>query len=118
MPDIPDKEKEEIRVIAVQFSKLMAKLSFKNGSQIYYEVFRMLYSRSARWRYCLICGKIGLPNEFIINNHDCPPVSFHKIQNKVSTSWIRLRNFFLKDDYLKILEKKGVQNLNKETNKV
>jgi len=118
MPDIPDKEKEEIRVLATHFSKLMVKLSFKNGSQIYYEVFRTLYSRSARWKYCLICGKIGLPEEFIYNKHDCPPVSFHKIQNKVSTSWIRLRDFFLKGDYKKLLERIGIQNMKKKTNHV
>lgn len=118
MPDIPDKEKEEIRSMAAHFSKLMATLSFKNGSQIYYEVFSALYSRSARWRYCLICGKVDLPEEFTNKRHDCPPVSFHKVQTKVPTSWMKLRDFFIKEKYKKTLEKIGTQNSKKLSSNV
>ena len=115
MPDIPNKEKQEIRILAEDFSCLIATLSFKKGSYIFYEVFKSLYSRSARWRYCLICGNIDLPKDFIHKDPNYPQVSCHKIQSLIPTSWMKLRDFFIKGNYKKLLKAMGVQNVEKKT---
>ena len=45
MPDISDREKQEIRILAKNYSELLSNISFKNGSYIYYSTFRSIYKR-------------------------------------------------------------------------
>ena len=110
LPDIPDEEKEKIRLLAKSYSKILTNISFKNGSYIYYSTFRSIYKRSARWKYCMICGKIDVPEEFQNTLHQCPSEVFHKVQVLVSTSWVQLKNFFLNGEYKTILEEVGIKN--------
>ncbi|MCE7740979.1 MAG: hypothetical protein GOP50_00850 [Candidatus Heimdallarchaeota archaeon] len=110
MPDISYKEKNDIKILAKCFSGVLSKLSFKNGSQLYHFTFNSLYKRSARWKYCLICGRIGLPEEFNKPNHICPTLVSHNVQVLVSTSWFKLKDFFLESGYIQVLEELGVNH--------
>ena len=113
IPDITNKEKEEIRTLAKCFSEILSKVSFKKGSSIYYLTFKSIYKRSARWKYCLICGKIDVPEEFYNTKHSCPEVVFHKVQVLVSTSWIQLKKFFLSGEYISVLKEVGINTKGK-----
>jgi hypothetical protein len=110
MPDIPAEEKEKIRSLAKIYSNLLSNISFKNGSYIYYSTFKSIYKRSARWKYCMICGKIDTPETFQNEHHLCPSVVFHKVQVLVSTSWIQLKKFFLNGEYKTVLKEIGIEN--------
>jgi len=110
MPDISNKEKKDIVTLAKCFSGILSKLSFKNGSQLYYFTFEGLYKRSARWKYCLICGEVGLPEKFSKPQHVCPTLVFHNVQVLVSTSWFKLKEFFLESGYVQVLENMGVNH--------
>ena len=112
MPDISNKDKDSIIRLAKCFSRILSKVSFKNGSQIYYYTFQKLYKRSARWRYCLICGRIGSPEEFLKRKHECPTVVFHNVQVLVSTSWFMLKDFFLDAGYEDVLRAVGIDKDN------
>ena len=112
MPDISNKEKEEIRILAKCFSGILSKVTFRSGSQIYYLTFKRLYKRSARWKYCLICGLVGLPEDFRKEKHRCPSMVFHNVQVLVSTSWFKLKDFFLNSEYKEVLEEVGINQKN------
>ena len=110
MPDIPIEDKSSIKKLAKCFSRILSRVSFNNGSQIYHYTFQHLYKRSARWKYCLLCGEIGLPEAFQKGEHDCPNAVFYNIQVLVSTSWFKLRDFFLEQGYKEVLNLLGINS--------
>ena len=118
MPDITSEDKTSIRNLAKCFSRILSRVSFKNGSQIYHYTFQHLYKRSARWKYCLLCGKIGSPEDLQNREHKCPRAVFHNIQVLVSTSWYKLRDFFLEQGYKEVLNLVGIDSdhINHEEN--
>ena len=109
MPDIPSKEKHLIRIIANKYSKIISRLKFCNGSLIYQRTYEYLYKKSSRWKFCLLCGKIATVDSFTHDEHTCPPFLFQQHPICCSTSWIKLRDFFLSDKYLETLSEVGVE---------
>ena len=109
MPDITDKEKYLIKIIAERYSKILTHLKFSNGTLIYQKTYEKLFKKSARWKYCLLCGKIDRPEAFKTREHKCPPLIFQNHPICCSTSWIQLREFFLTDTYLNTLAEVGVE---------
>lgn len=109
MPDITAKEKQLIKIIAEKYSKVISRLQFNNGSLIYQKTYSQLYKKSARWKFCLLCGKIGHSEDFKGLKHTCPPLLFQKYPLCCSTSWVQLRDFFLSDKYLDTLSEVGVE---------
>lgn len=109
MPDIPNKEKHLIELIADRYSKILSRLKFSNGSLVYQRTYEQLYIKSSRWKFCLLCGKIATPTDFTRDMHSCPPLLFQKHPICCSTSWIKLRDFFLSNKYLETLSKVGVE---------
>ena len=109
MPDIPSKEKQLIGLIAKKYSKIISHLKFSNGSLIYQRTYELLYKKSSRWKFCLLCGKISTSDGFKQDRHTCPPLLFQQHPICCSTSWIKLRDFFLSDKYLETLSEVGVE---------
>ena len=103
MPDITKKEKYLIKLIAEKYSKVLSRLKFSNGSLVYQKTYENLYKKSARWKYCLLCGKIAASEDFTRITHACPHLLFQNQPICCSTSWFQLKGFFLSDKYLEIL---------------
>ncbi|MBY8999718.1 MAG: hypothetical protein KGD64_02280 [Candidatus Heimdallarchaeota archaeon] len=114
MPDIPSKEKYLIKLIAEKYSKIISRLQFKNGSLIYQKTYNQLYKKSARWKFCLLCGKIDYSEDFKGSKHACPPLLFQKYPLCCSTSWIQLKEFFLLEKYLDTLSEVGVEVISEQ----
>lgn len=100
---------------------------FNEGLMIYSETFDALYIRSARWKYCLKCGEIETTEE-MLDEFELKKMSSSgrkKAQNRVhectmgvnhfpvliTTSWYKLKDFFMTDKYVKSLEKAGVKDI-------
>ncbi|MHA1346358.1 MAG: hypothetical protein ACTSVO_02260 [Candidatus Heimdallarchaeaceae archaeon] len=109
MPDITRKEKYLIKLIAEKYSKILSRLQFSTGSLVYQKTYDILYKKSSRWKYCLLCGKIAEPETFTRGTHTCPPLLFQKQPICCSTSWIQLKDFFLSQKYLETLSTVGVE---------
>ncbi|MHA1551596.1 MAG: hypothetical protein ACTSUP_03535 [Candidatus Heimdallarchaeaceae archaeon] len=109
MPDITKKEKYLIKLIAEKYSKVLSRLKFSNGSLVYQKTYENLYKKSARWKYCLLCGKIAASEDFTRITHTCPHLLFQNQPICCSTSWFQLKGFFLSDKYLEILSVAGVE---------
>ena len=109
MPDISNKEKYLIKLIAGKYSKILSRLQFSNGVHVYQKTYEQLYKKSSRWKFCLLCGKIASSDSFTQDKHTCPPLLLQKQPICCSTSWIKLRDFFLTDKYLETLSEVGVE---------
>ena len=109
MPDISDKEKYLIKLIAERYSRVLAHLKFNSGALIYQKTYERLFKKSARWKYCLLCGRIERSEFFKTKEHTCPPLIFQNHPICCSTSWIQLREFFLSNMYLDTLAEVGVE---------
>jgi len=108
MPDITDEKKEQIRMIAEKYSIILSKIPFEEGVNIYSKTCQALYLQSARWRFCLLCGKIDYPEYFRKNDHKCSHLSSQDLPILVKTSWVKLEEFFLSQKFLNILKEGGV----------
>ena len=104
MPDITDEKKNLIRIIAEKYSSILSKIPFEEGVLLYSKTYQKLSMNSARWRMCLLCGEIRHPEDFIPYNHKCSPLSSYDFPIFVKTSWIKLEEFFLSEEYLDILK--------------
>jgi hypothetical protein len=124
VPKISTVEQEQIKSIAKRFSMGLWASPFNEGLLIYSETFNALYIRSARWKYCLKCGEIE-PTEQMLDQaelkkipngeKDAASIRVHKCTLGVShfpvlitTSWFKLKNFFLTDLYIQALQDAGV----------
>ncbi len=108
MPDITNEKKNQIRIIAEKYSIILSKIPFEEGVSIYSKTYQALHIQSARWRFCLLCGKIKYPEGFRKNNHKCAYFSSNDFPILVKTSWIKLENFFLSRKFLDILKEGGI----------
>ncbi len=104
MPDITDKKKEHIRIIADKYCTILSKIPFEEGVLLYSKTYQQLFMKSARWRMCLLCGEIRHPEDFTTYNHKCSPLSSYDFPIFVKTSWIRLEDFFLSDEFVDVLK--------------
>jgi hypothetical protein len=108
MPDITDEKKNQIRLIAEKYSIILSRIPFEEGVSIYSKTYQALYIQSARWRFCLLCGKIKHPEDFRKSDHKCAYLSSNDFPILVKTSWIKLEDFFLSRDFLDILKEGGI----------
>ena len=108
MPDITNEKKKRIRMIAEKYSIILSKIPFEEGVNIYSKTYQSLYIQSARWRFCLLCGKIKHPEEFKQKDHKCSQLSSNDFPILVKTSWVKLEEFFLSRKFLDILKEGGI----------
>jgi hypothetical protein len=109
MPDITDEKKNLIRVIAEKYSSILSKIPFEEGVLLYSKTYQKLSMKSARGRMCLLCGEIRHPEDFTSLNHKCSPLSSYDLPIFVKTSWIKLEDFFLSDEFIDVLKNGGIE---------
>jgi hypothetical protein len=118
MPDIPTSEKERIRARAKNFVLDLWGGPFQNSFMIYDITLRALYKHAARWNFCLLCGEIDTVKK-LTTDHTCIKDYTAKLDKDqlanpknipmiISTSWMKLKEFFLTDKHLTTLKELGV----------
>ena len=124
MPDIPTSEKERIRARARYFVLDLWSGPFQNSFMIYDITLRALYKHAARWNFCLMCGKIDTVKK-LTTDHVCIKRYTDKLEKDqlanpknipmiISTSWMKLKEFFLTDKHLTTLKELGIEIKYKE----
>ena len=107
---ITNLEKNSIRSRARRFTLDLLDAPLGEGLQIYQETIDELYDGKARIRICLKCGEINSTKILSKDNHSCTS-SLDKLSFPylVTTSWLKLRSFFLSEIYDDILQRLGVE---------
>lgn len=124
MPDIATSDKVRIRARARNFVLDLWGGPFKNSFLVYDITLRALYKHAARWNFCLLCGEIDIVKN-LTTNHDCikdytEKLSEDQLSNPknipmiISTSWIKLKEFFLTNKHITTLNELGVEIKYKE----
>ena len=124
MPDIATSDKVRIRARARNFVLDLWGGPFKNSFLVYDITLRALYKHAARWNFCLLCGEIDIVKN-LTTNHDCikdytEKSSEDQLSNPknipmiISTSWIKLKEFFLTNKHITTLNELGVEIKYKE----
>ncbi|MHA1592657.1 MAG: hypothetical protein ACTSUP_09315 [Candidatus Heimdallarchaeaceae archaeon] len=119
MPDIATSDKERIRTRSKHFVLDLWGGPFKNSFMVYDITLRALYKHAARWNFCLLCGEINTVKK-LTTNHDCIKDYTDKLNDDqlsnpknipmiISTSWMKLREFFLTDKHIATLKELGVE---------
>ena len=103
MPDVKDAEKAQIKYIARRFVQDLANAPMGEGLTIYSETIDRIHLRSARWKICLKCGTIDKREILNENSHSCSS-SLGNLPVIIQTSWVKLKDFFLSDEYIKLLK--------------
>ena len=107
---ITNAEKKQIRSRARRFTTDLLKAQLGEGLQTYQETIEQLYDGRARLRICLKCGEIDSTTALSKNTHKCTKdfsqLSFPYL---VTTSWLRMREFFLGESYTQKLQKLGFE---------
>ncbi len=126
MPKISNAEKSFIKSIARRYAMGLWVSPFNEGLLVYSETFEALYIRSARWKFCLKCGIIE-PTELMIDDgelggdkysekkkselreriHECT-LGANRFPVLITTSWYKLRDFFMSQKHIRALENAGV----------
>jgi len=104
MPDITDRKKEKIRIIAKTYCSILSKIPFEEGVSLYSKTYQALSMSSARWRLCLMCGEIDYSETFSKSTHKCASLLSYSFPIIVKTSWIKLEEFFLNENHLDYLK--------------
>jgi hypothetical protein len=105
-------EKKQIRSRAERFAIDILKIPMIDGLQVYQEVIKELYDNKARIRFCLKCGEIDSTEKISKKDHKCTRVfDALAFPYLVTTSWLRMRAFFLGEKYTEILQKLGFEPL-------
>lgn len=118
MPDIATSDKDRIRTRAKHFVLDLWGGPFKNSFMIYDITLRALYKHAARWNFCLLCGEIDTVKE-LTANHECIKDYTDKLNDDqlsnpkkipmiISTSWMKLKEFFLTDRHTATLKELGI----------
>ncbi|MHA1346936.1 MAG: hypothetical protein ACTSVO_07860 [Candidatus Heimdallarchaeaceae archaeon] len=119
MPDIATSDKDRIRTRAKHFVLDLWGGPFKNSFMIYDITLRALYKHAARWNFCLLCGEIDTVKK-LTADHECIKDYTDKLNEDqlsnpkkipmiISTSWIKLKEFFLTDRHTTTLKELGVE---------
>ncbi len=103
-------EKRQVKSRARRFVLDLLDAPLGEGLQIYQETVNELYDGKARLRICLKCGDINTTSKLTKNTHRCT-MDFDKlaIPYLVTTSWLKMREFFLGKGYTDALLKLGVE---------
>ncbi|TFG10874.1 hypothetical protein EU534_00460 [Candidatus Heimdallarchaeota archaeon] len=124
MPKISHSEQQFIRSLAKKYALKLTVSPFNEGLLIYSNTYDALYIRSARWKYCLKCGEIETTEEMLDEQelqrmaksdqnkakervHKCT-VGVQHFPVLITTSWYKLKEFFMSDKYIQALERAGV----------
>ena len=127
MPKISKQEQQFIRSLAKKYAMKLIVSPFNEGLLIYSDTYEALYIRSARWKYCLKCGNIEATEE-MLDEHELKKMSSSdkkKAKERVhqctmgvnhfpvliTTSWYKLKEFFMSDKYKDALERAGVKDI-------
>ncbi len=119
MPDIATSDKLRIRARAKNFVLDLWGGPFKNSFMVYDITLRALYKHAARWNFCLLCGEIDSVKN-LTTNHDCIKDYTEKLNEEqlanpknipmiISTSWMKLKEFFLTNKHITTLKELGVE---------
>lgn len=103
-------EKRQVKSRARRFVLDLLDAPLGEGLQIYQETVNELYDGKARLRICLKCGDINTTSKLTKDTHRCT-MDFDKlaIPYLVTTSWLKMRAFFLGEGYSDALRKLGVE---------
>ncbi|MCG3225019.1 MAG: hypothetical protein H7647_11170 [Candidatus Heimdallarchaeota archaeon] len=103
-------EKRQVKSRARRFVLDLLDAPLGEGLQIYQETVNELYDGKARLRICLKCGDINTTSKLTKDTHRCT-MDFEKlaIPYLVTTSWLKMREFFLGKGYSDALRKLGVE---------
>jgi hypothetical protein len=103
-------EKRQVKSRARRFVLDLLDAPLGEGLQIYQETVNELYDGKARLRICLKCGDINTTSKLTKDTHRCT-MDFEKlaIPYLVTTSWLKMRGFFLGKGYSDALRKLGVE---------
>ena len=108
MADMSNAKKKVIRSRAKHFALDLCDAPFAQGLHLYQETMNDLYKKSSRLRICLKCGAIDTIQDLTENTHNCA-LDFNSFPVLVTTSWIKMADFFLTDKRVKALHKIGVE---------
>ncbi|MHA1551597.1 MAG: hypothetical protein ACTSUP_03540 [Candidatus Heimdallarchaeaceae archaeon] len=103
-------EKRQVKSRARRFVLDLLDAPLGEGLQIYQETVNELYDGKARLRICLKCGDINTTSKLTKDTHRCT-MDFDKlaIPYLITTSWLKMREFFLGKGYTDALLKLGVE---------
>jgi len=127
IPKISQSEQQFIRSLAKKYALKLTASPFNEGLLIYSDTYDALYIRSARWKYCLKCGEIE-PTEEMLDEQELQRMAkpdqkkaqarVHKctigVQHfpvLITTSWYKLKEFFMTNNYVNALERAGVTDI-------
>jgi len=127
MPKISKPEQQFIRSLAKKYAMKLVASPFNEGLLIYSDTYESLYIRSARWKYCLKCGEIESTEDMLDEQelkkmssserkkaedrvHKCT-MGVNHFPVLITTSWFKLKDFFMTDKYVKSLEKAGIKDI-------
>ncbi len=127
MPKISKAEQQFIRSLAKKYVMKLIVSPFNEGLLIYSDTYDSLYIRSARWKFCLKCGEIESTEEMLDEHelkkmgasdrkqaqervHQCT-MGINHFPVLITTSWYKLKDFFMTDKYVKALENAGVKDI-------
>ena len=107
---ITNVEKRQVKSRARRFVLDLLDAPLGEGLQIYQETVNELYDGKARLRICLKCGDINTTSKLTKDTHICT-MDFDKlaIPYLVTTSWLKMREFFLGKGYSDTMLKLGVE---------
>ncbi len=107
---ITNLEKKQIRSRARRFTLDLLDAPFGEALQIYQETIDDLYDGKARIRICLKCADINSTEKLSKKTHSCTS-GFDKLAFPylITTSWLKLRYFFLTEVYTEFLQRLGVE---------
>ena len=78
------------------------------GLELYQDTMNILYKKSSRLRICLKCGEIDSIQNLNETNHKCA-LNFNRFPVLVTTSWIKMDEFFTSGQYVNALRGKGIE---------
>lgn len=109
MADMSNAKKTVIRTLARKFALDLWDAPLDQGLQLYQETMNVLYKKSSRLRICLKCGEINAIQDLTEDSHKCA-LDFNRFPVLVTTSWIKMADFFYTGKYVKELHKFGIES--------
>ena len=106
---ISEEKKHMISLLAKSYSEILSNLPFDKGAWIFSRSHDELKLEKGKIHFCLLCGTIGTLEDFNFIAHECPLLIFQNLPMLISTSWVKLKDFFLTNEYLNVLREVGIK---------